>query len=929
MSLLELAETNDWFFDLDFVRSEYPEAQELSDKAIIRKILDPENSSVFDPNLLFDGHFYRRITSAEVSFKNPVAHFLSKGIDQGYSPNHCFDTLYYLKNLPSSPLSLRAAFKDAVARLKTGSILPAFHPFISEEYLRLQNELGKSSDFYRQLFRGNFFSPNPHPLFDINYFGQLVQKQFESFADAFNHYWQSEEDLSTHALFESEFYRSQLPGADRIRRAVYHYLVSDEPHSPQPLFDSAFYISTARTTLGETPKRPFEHFLTKGQLAGLAPSPFFDADYYRQQTHCGPNALQHYLEGGHRSAEAHPMVSFTEARMLSYAAHDPERSTLSRLIEWPDELPLNITPEFDPTYWKRKLRKVLPAENSKIQLRNHYLRFGYPSGLRPNWLISERYIALQARIKNEKDENLIQHYFRNGWHRRPRVIIALQSFEDTPSNRTWLEILSGQTPATAIEIIVVTQSPGPLSTEFCQYAHVWQVAKPAENDPAGTQLKLSIARLHETLRANPPDIIFAEWESGSSLAGMFNQFDAPKVLFGGSTLELATEEDAEQISAAANLVWSLSGAVSNHLARLFDASSIHILGGYRPGPHSRSQTRHRLGIGSNAMLVVGSGPLDIASGVDLFGAIAAKYFTTPTPEPDVYFAWQGSGPIHPNTPAFYARYTVDIAAGPGKLHILTDVDRQNVLAAADIYLDVGRHRVESDACDDIRTMDLPIIQMSDTPDDDSLTFSPYDLEGAVTTLAQLIGNLKQQHLFSQQTPADTTHQSELTEFVNSFNECTRTLDVNLAFIEAASTPKHQNLLVLLNNSRLNRIRETEPMKRYISLPHSVRLSQSHLQHVDIPEGSKNLLDAENSCDLVFCTPEHAIRNAESIGNFDRVLWLLESGDAALEEISRLGHICNQIAVDNPELISSMETLNPGVAALMTYDHGEIPCSEAS
>ncbi len=925
--MLKLSEVYDWFFNLDFVRSQYPMLKEKSDTAIIRDILDPDNTSPYDPNLLFDGSFYKRNLGSGTSLRNPVLHFLTEGANQGLSSNLCFDPLYYLTQVPGPPMSVMAALKDALSRLDGKGTLPAFHPFINEEYIRLQHNPGEPSDFYLRLFRGNYFISKSAPLVDIAYFGHSVQKEFDSFAEAFGHYWQAEEDLSTHVLFELDYYRSQLPDEERVRRAVYHYLVSDHPLSPQPLFDPGFYLASTRKLLGESPRRPFEHFLTKGQAAGLTPSPLFDVDFYRRQTHCGPDALQHYLEGGHRSTEAHPMVRFAEARLLSNAALDPNRSTLSRLAESSPELPLSVTPEFDPSYWKPKSGKALPADASEIELRDHYLKQGYPAGLCPNWLLSASYIAKQAELEDKKNVNSIQHYFSQGWHRRVGVMIALHSFQDTPGNRTWLEILRGQVDVTDLEVIVVAQSPGPLSKEFRDCAHVWQVPKPTENKSHSEQLEISITRLNETLQANPPAVVFVEGESDWLLAMNLKVFDAPKVLFGGPKLLQAEHEDVEQINTAANLVWSLAGPVSDHLKRLFDTSNIQVREGYYPGANARAITRSRLGVGSDAILVVGSGPLDIANGVDLFGAIAARYYTASGTKPDLCFAWQGSGPTHPNTPAFYARYAVDIAAGPGKLHILTDIDTRSVLAAADIFLQTRRHHSDFDASDDARAMGVPVLRMSDTLDSDTQTFAPYDLDDAVSALAFLVENLKPPSIFRTGALADTSNNSDLSKFVRSFNECTQSLGVDVKFVEPASTTQCQNLLVLTSEKRLIKIREFEPTKRYFGLPDSVRISQAQLEHMDLPDGFKNLLVQESESDLVFC----AVETADLSGladRFNRLIGLLEAGDLDLDVAGKMSAVCDRIAVDSPELSTAMEAINPRKAAALTYTNGDIPCSEA-
>ena len=910
MTKSECYEVNRWFFDLDFVRNEYPEADTLSDKAIVRKILDPHNTSPHDPNPLFQCEFYRRVIDESDKQQNPVLHFLAEGVNQGISPNHCFDTLYYLKQNSESGLTAKGALQDALARLRRNDNLPSFHPFIDEKYILSFCDLESPLDFYYRLFRGNYFVANPHPLVDITYLSEKAETKFESFASAFDYYWNLEKDVSTHIIFDVDYYRSQLPKDDVVRRAVYHYLISDDPHSPQPLFESHYYISLVAETGAKVPERPLEHFLSCGQAAGIAPSPLFDTKYYREQTGCGLNVLQHYLEGGHLEFETHPMVCHTEARLLSNASLDPAHSIGYRLVVSPRQIPISVTPDFHPGYWKRKSHEPLPTDATRNDLRNHYLKFGYPAGKAPNTLISTSYIAQQAQLQDVVSLNHIQFYYRSSWNRRKRILVALHSFQNNPVNRKWLDILNVQTRDPSIEVVVVGQTPGPLWKEFSQVSHVWRVPKSSEAEPHVDTLHRSITLLHKILQSNMPVVSFVEADIDLQLASIFKSLTAPIVLFGEVGLLKICKENEEQVASIADLVWSQSEHEASQFQKTISETGVSFCEGYTPQAELRDETRALLGIQPETIVVVGSGMLNYESGVDIFGAIAAELFVDIPLECDVKFIWQGVGRNF-HKPAFFAQYFVDIVTDPGNFHVLTDIDTKSAVAIADIYLETKRSASDYAASDDASALDIPTIVMGSHSDCNFITFDPYDIKDAVIKLKRTIDSCR---LYKKSSNKVNQGVSNNREFIGSFNRCLKSVDIDIEFINPKNIP--EKLLVLTNQDLWEKIRMAATRTSYVGLPSSIQVKLEKLRAIGLSSGVFDFLSQEDSYDFVFCSIENKIPDNLK-GNFNRVIGILESDEVELEKACSMGHVCEKIAVGSSELITAMELFNPDIASLMT------------
>ncbi|MEP5153135.1 hypothetical protein, partial [Planktotalea sp.] len=331
----DFANTHRWFFDLEFVRTRNKNAENLSDDAIIESILDPGNQDPYAPNVLFDAEHCSTALGVTRNLENVVLRYLQEGMRRGVSPNPLFDPSFYLSQCTHLLQNPSAAIEDCLNRVRRNERLPCFHPFFDEDFICKDCDFGAPAAFYSALFGGDIYEVRSHALVDFDHLGHQLNRTFESYREALAAYWDAEHDVSTHVLFDLDFYRAQLGKDTDIRRGVYHYLVSNTQHSPQPLFDPSFYRQAAKETFGQLPERPYEHYVQQGQYCGLDPSPFFDTQHYSSQTNCEDAPLEHFLRDGHLSASGHALLRFAQSRLHAAASNHSDTAVEALLATEP------------------------------------------------------------------------------------------------------------------------------------------------------------------------------------------------------------------------------------------------------------------------------------------------------------------------------------------------------------------------------------------------------------------------------------------------------------------------------------------------------------------------------------------------------------------------------------------------------------------
>ncbi|WP_099243382.1 hypothetical protein [Pelagimonas phthalicica] len=932
---MNFADIHPWFFDLDYVRGRYEEAQSLSNERLLAEILDPSNPTPFSPNVLFDDIHCRTVCGQDSGTENGVLQYLQVGLPRGVSPNPIFDPAFYLSrhvHLPQDPV---VAIRDCLSRLREGADLSAVHPFIDEAYLRHQQELSTPNGFHNALFSGAFFVERPHPLVDLGYLGRQLDQRFENYRDTFAAYWMAEEDVSTHVLFDLDFYRAQLGEDHGIKRAVYHYLVSDGAHSPQPLFDPDFYVKDAEDRFEITPQRPFEHYITHGQQAGLNPSAFFETEHYRARIGECDVPLEHFLQGGHSSATGLSIVRFAQSQLHAQASANTGLAMETLLATRPEMVPSQVIPEFDPVYWKNQNKGDLATQEEPAAIRDHYLRHGNPKQRPPNGLINVKYIAEQLAFLGVDDESPVKAYFQRGWHLRRRVMFALDNLDDTAINRTLSAALRLQLGALGLDVVIVTRASGALSREFSNCAHIWHLP-PKNQKGYEAHLRNSLARLRQALSGNLPEIAFFQTDQDLSLLEVLHDLAGKNVVFSKMWPEPDSEDAAQLLEKHVDHVLTSQAGQDGGPKSLPGGISASSTLGYTTGvllgarqaqkPPSRVEMRERLGVASDAFVVAGQGPFSLDSGIDFFGVIGAKFRTEWACERDVHFIWAGDGPTYANTAHFYGTYFAELSDQSEVFTTVKDMDLAEVLAASDVFLDTKRGGGDANVRAYAQNLGLATISISGArgdiqPGGEAAICSPFALPEIVSRLKGLAEQVENDLAIDQQ---DFPKIKPVMAFLSELNHCSSALSLQEPFLKQLLFSPPQRVLVIAGASVAKVLADLDA-ERETKLPTGpIRFTRHQLMTSPLSMGAKAALHVDGAT-------EYNVRglsaglSVQDIASFDRVLWVLDGVQSELAEIYNFADLTDEILVANADIISEMAALNPRIADRMRFQEGLTSC----
>ncbi len=204
------------------------------------------------------GHYQRSVGS----FTGPIPgltgiplfeHFLQHGFERNISPSLFFDSAFYQSQLPTPidiPFILHFMREGAAAGLKP-------HRLIDPEYVAKQEGHSDLPTVLSWLNTDDGRDARTHPLFWGDY------------------YLESNPDI-------------ELPDINALAHYLTHPFQTKQssPREPNPFFTSRWYAEKSAWEEGEA-MSPLEHFVAKGMLDDLSPSPLFDKAHYRDESGIG------------------------------------------------------------------------------------------------------------------------------------------------------------------------------------------------------------------------------------------------------------------------------------------------------------------------------------------------------------------------------------------------------------------------------------------------------------------------------------------------------------------------------------------------------------------------------------------------------------------------------------------------------------------
>ena len=886
------------FFDLAYVRQTASDIGDMSDDDLIRVLVDPDNRTPPNPNYIFDTAYYARnyVLGADNGPVNPILHYFRVGAANDAAPHALFDPLFFARNLRPDDAKGQTLVERVLAKIETGRV--AFHPFIDVAFIQRTYGLVLTKQVFQDLFDGQLDIAQSHPLFDVSYIREMADRDIKTLSEAIDWYWKCGFDAATHALFDVEFYKAQLPCEETVSHAVYHYLISSNPVSPQPLLDTSFYRESVLNAGECVPERALEHFVTEGQSLDLNPSPFFDVAHYRALSNCGPDALQHYLSTGHTQLSPHPLVRADEDRVFACTLPQNDLPVAVRLACCPTSVALSVTPDVDTVFldWISKAKDSDPFE-----VRSSYFQKGYIEGKRPNGLLTLPYVAARLKALHQTEEPSFSAYFRHGLHQCKRIMIALEDFDNTPENRGWLAVLKNQISNADVEFIVVGRCGGSMISDFCEAAHVWLLSNDGETRASFRAEAQSSRRLFEVVSGNAPLAILTDAASSAELRMAMSQFDGPLILLGDAGL-VATDHDD-----VLPLVCEMTPAAI-HTARVL-ADPVDI--------------RTKLGLPHDAIVVLGSGPLDIIGSSDLFGAVAGRCLEHPDCPPKVHFIWHGTGAKFPNTPAFYATYFVASVADADRISIIDAPDLQDVAASADIYLKFCRDSADMGGVAEAKAAGLAIVMSCDPAKDaDKDTTSGrifvnrFDIQAATNALVQLTGVAHDRLQISETTQQTAQTDDGLSYFIDQMNDLFVQSKIDIQLCPPISVSPSKTLLIVADEDVFDTFFSDHTNAGTYREQDIVSIDRSLLDPESPFSQTCGSLDLAGKSRVIVCKAGEGLSGA-FVDEFGRSVWLLKGLLAQMDDVYRLGLSFDEIKVMNPRAIDDMAALNPKIANTMS------------
>lgn len=655
-----------WVDDLPGLKGVFPEAAEIfaagrylehlnrEGPYLVQPVLEvlrqymqlpDERWSVPDPHPLFDVDYYAAQVSPKPPELSPLIHYLTLGWKSGLKPHPLFDVEHYLKQsgaLDCPPLVhyLREGWRQGFTPHRL---------FCPEYYLksaRLENPVEAPLVTY---LRGAA-AGEPHYFFDSEHY-----RRFQGFLNG-------DSILMRYVEFSEP---KPLPKMAELgdTNPLLHYIEvgSKRGWSPHFLFHHEWYLRQRQPLAAQQPP-PAEQdllldFLEVGVRHRLSPSPLVDVDHYVAQT--GLDASEDWLRHYFLKADK-DLVSFSpgfDARYycgLAPASLEMD-SPLRHLLSTPAEQRKNIAAAFDPVYY---LSIHSDVERAKLCPFVHFLAFGARENRHPNQLISESYVASHLVSDPQDLAQPMFGYSRTAASQRLRLLFVSHEASRSGAPAIILSLVRAFAEHANAECITILDRGGDLLADFKRHSHVMLMSKSVhEVGPRAEMHDKDIETLMQLLADNPPVVAFVNSAESRHIGERLVRYGIPVISLVHETPSYYPPEEFDRIYRFSKRVVFPSSYIDQkareHCPYPDGLAVVRGQGLLRRGFGRSDRTQARrsilreLGLGGDAILVLGCGSVNFRKGADVFLSAAEllgrRLKDNPAHRP-VFFCWIGDGP---------------------------------------------------------------------------------------------------------------------------------------------------------------------------------------------------------------------------------------------------------------------------------------------
>ena len=308
-------ETPPILFDRDFYVQHYAPGQSRKFDAW-KHYCDSGHLLDFNPHPLFDVTFYRERYLQGQYDVNPLLHYIQHAHDQ-LDPHPLLDIKFYVGQLDRQTITRKTPNQTWLEYFLTNNLndlKSASKEFSTKSYLERHPEIMKDRInplYHFVTYRGpkERFSMSDFAdgaaLFDISYYLATYKDIADSGIDPWQHYCEYgfREGRNPHPIFDTNYYRTKYLATEPDTNPLLHYLANGfNLLSTHPLFDAEFYGSQIEASFTSRGISPLQHFLQFNLENQASPSPlFFTARYlemYPDIAECNLVPLYHYLRHG-------------------------------------------------------------------------------------------------------------------------------------------------------------------------------------------------------------------------------------------------------------------------------------------------------------------------------------------------------------------------------------------------------------------------------------------------------------------------------------------------------------------------------------------------------------------------------------------------------------------------------------------------------